>query len=137
MKLKSFLLIKISIQVMDAKPLLKEALQAAVGLPVDKKIPLIGFIGRLEEQKGSDILVAAIHKFIELDVQIVVLVSTKWNHSIFLVEFTCAETEIDLLLILCIRELAKRSLSRRLNSSKCCTLIKLKEWQNSMSLWLT
>uniref|UniRef100_A0A3Q7IRF5 Starch synthase, chloroplastic/amyloplastic n=3 Tax=Solanum lycopersicum TaxID=4081 RepID=A0A3Q7IRF5_SOLLC len=69
----SFLLIKISIQVMDAKPLLKEALQAAVGLPVDKKIPLIGFIGRLEEQKGSDILVAAIHKFIELDVQIVVL----------------------------------------------------------------
>ncbi|XP_006343762.1 granule-bound starch synthase 1, chloroplastic/amyloplastic isoform X1 [Solanum tuberosum] len=59
--------------VMDAKPLLKEALQAAVGLPVDKKIPLIGFIGRLEEQKGSDILVAAIHKFIGLDVQIVVL----------------------------------------------------------------
>lgn len=59
--------------VMDAKPLLKEALQAAVGLPVDRKIPLIGFIGRLEEQKGSDILVAAIHKFIGLDVQIIVL----------------------------------------------------------------
>lgn len=131
------MLIKISIQVMDAKPLLKEALQAAVGLPVDKKVPLIGFIGRLEEQKGSDILVAAIHKFIGLDVQIVVLVSTKWTHGISLVEFTCAETEIDLLLILCIRELAKRSLSRRLNSSKCCTLTKLKEWQNSMSLWLT
>ncbi|KAL3499113.1 hypothetical protein ACH5RR_041845 [Cinchona calisaya] len=56
-----------------AKPLLKEALQAYVGLPVDRNIPLIGFIGRLEEQKGSDILAAAIHKFIHMDVQIVIL----------------------------------------------------------------
>ncbi|KAG6428403.1 hypothetical protein SASPL_112654 [Salvia splendens] len=59
--------------VMDAKPLLKEALQALVGLPVDKNIPLIGFIGRLEEQKGSDILVAAVEKFIGMDVQVVIL----------------------------------------------------------------
>ncbi|KAJ0106129.1 hypothetical protein Patl1_17391 [Pistacia atlantica] len=57
----------------NAKPLLKEALQAEVGLPVDKNIPVIGFIGRLEEQKGSDILVAAISKFIGENVQIVVL----------------------------------------------------------------
>ncbi|KAL0313122.1 UNVERIFIED_CONTAM: Granule-bound starch synthase 1, chloroplastic/amyloplastic [Sesamum radiatum] len=59
--------------VMDAKPLLKEALQAAVGLPVDRSIPVIGFIGRLEEQKGSDILVAAISKFIGRNVQIIIL----------------------------------------------------------------
>lgn len=73
---------------MDAKPLLKEALQAEVGLPVDRDIPLIGFIGRLEEQKGSDILAAAIPKFIDEDVQIVVLVNTwTWNlkiHSLLL-----------------------------------------------------
>ncbi|KAI3815688.1 hypothetical protein L1987_15367 [Smallanthus sonchifolius] len=50
--------------VMSAKPLIKEALQAEVSLPVDKNIPVIGFIGRLEEQKGSDILAAAIPKFI-------------------------------------------------------------------------
>lgn len=60
---------------MDAKPLLKEALQAEVGLPVDSKVPVIGFIGRLEEQKGSDILAAAISEFIDEDVQIIVLVS--------------------------------------------------------------
>lgn len=60
---------------MDAKPLLKEALQAEVGLPIDPNVPLIGFIGRLEEQKGSDILAAAIPKFIGENVQIVVLVS--------------------------------------------------------------
>ncbi|KAL9245442.1 hypothetical protein vseg_019099 [Gypsophila vaccaria] len=59
--------------VLDAKPLLKEALQAEVGLPVDKDIPLIGFIGRLEEQKGSDILNAAITQLINENVQIVVL----------------------------------------------------------------
>lgn len=60
---------------LDAKPLLKEALQAEVGLPVDRNIPVIGFIGRLEEQKGSDILVAAIPHFIKENVQIIVLVS--------------------------------------------------------------
>ncbi|CAI9772608.1 unnamed protein product [Fraxinus pennsylvanica] len=59
--------------VMEAKSLLKEALQAAVGLPVDRNIPVIGFIGRLEEQKGSDILAAAIPKFIGMNVQIIVL----------------------------------------------------------------
>lgn len=67
---------------MDAKPLLKEALQAEVGLPVDRNIPVIGFIGRLEEQKGSDILVAAIPQFIKENVQIIVLVSiTIRNYS--------------------------------------------------------
>ncbi|XP_054825384.1 granule-bound starch synthase 1, chloroplastic/amyloplastic-like [Prosopis cineraria] len=59
--------------VMEAKALLKEALQAEVGLPVDRNIPLIGFIGRLEEQKGSDILSAAIPTFINRNVQILVL----------------------------------------------------------------
>lgn len=60
---------------LDAKLILKEALQAEVGLPVDRKIPVIGFIGRLEEQKGSDILIAAIPQFIKENVQIIILVS--------------------------------------------------------------
>ncbi|CAN6710691.1 unnamed protein product [Malus baccata var. baccata] len=59
--------------VADAKPLLKETLQAVVGLPVDRDIPVIGFIGRLEEQKGSDILIEAIPHLIKEDVQIIVL----------------------------------------------------------------
>lgn len=65
------------LQVTDAKPLIKEALQAAVGLPVDRDVPVIGFIGRLEEQKGSDILVEALSKFMGLNVQMVILVSTQ------------------------------------------------------------
>lgn len=66
------------VQVLDAKPLLKEVLQAEVGLPVDKDIPLIGFIGRLEEQKGSDILVEAIPELAGENLQIIVLVSKPW-----------------------------------------------------------
>ncbi|KAA0869749.1 glycosyltransferase, partial [Enterobacter hormaechei] len=38
-----------------------------------RNIPVIGFIGRLEEQKGSDILVDSIPKFIDQNVQIIVL----------------------------------------------------------------
>lgn len=62
---------------MNAKPLVKEALQSELGLPVDRNIPLIGFIGRLEEQKGSDILAQAIPIFMGENVQIVVLVSVR------------------------------------------------------------
>jgi granule-bound starch synthase len=61
--------------VFDAKPLLKEALQAEVGLPVDADIPVIGFIGRLEEQKGSDILAEAVSQILQDDVQLIILVS--------------------------------------------------------------
>ncbi|XP_062227951.1 granule-bound starch synthase 1, chloroplastic/amyloplastic [Phragmites australis] len=56
-----------------AKALNKEALQAEVGLPVDRKIPLVAFIGRLEEQKGPDVMAAAIPQLMEEDVQIVLL----------------------------------------------------------------
>ncbi|GLJ54318.1 hypothetical protein SUGI_1165590 [Cryptomeria japonica] len=59
--------------VLDAKPRLKEALQAEVGLPVDPDVPVIGFIGRLEEQKGSDILTQAVSQFADENVQIIVL----------------------------------------------------------------
>ncbi|KAM0850590.1 hypothetical protein ACQ4PT_052980 [Festuca glaucescens] len=59
--------------VAEARALNKEMLQAEVGLPVDSSIPVIIFIGRLEEQKGSDILIAAIPEFVEENVQIIVL----------------------------------------------------------------
>lgn len=103
---------------MDAKPLLKEALQAEVGLPVDRNIPLIGFIGRLEEQKGSDILAAAIPKFIGEDVQIVVLVST--HSKLFSFPIIAVAMGIILSLIMTsvvsFRELAKSQWRSKWNS---------------------
>jgi granule-bound starch synthase len=59
--------------VTEARALNKERLQAEVGLPVDSSIPVIVFIGRLEEQKGSDILIAAIPEFIGMNAQIIIL----------------------------------------------------------------
>lgn len=52
---------------------------------------MIGFIGRLEEQKGSDILAAAIPKFIGQEVQIVVLVSISINFFL-LSRFCCSSS---------------------------------------------
>lgn len=40
----------------------KEDLQAELGLPVREDIPIIGFVGRLEEQKGVDILLKSLPK---------------------------------------------------------------------------
>lgn len=46
--------------VLAGKAAAKAALQAELGLPVDPSVPLFGYIGRLEEQKGSDILLEAL-----------------------------------------------------------------------------
>ena len=67
-------------QAIAAKALNKEALQAAAGLPVDRKIPLVAFVGRLEEQKGPDVMAAAIPQLMEEDVQIVLLVRRALHH---------------------------------------------------------
>ena len=44
----------------------KVALQEELGLKVDASIPLIGWIGRLDYQKGPDLLLAALGELGEL-----------------------------------------------------------------------
>ncbi|CAL5370667.1 unnamed protein product [Camellia sinensis] len=51
----------------------KEALQREFGLPVRGNVPLIGFIGRLDNQKGIDIIVEAIPWMMGQDVQLIML----------------------------------------------------------------
>jgi granule-bound starch synthase len=52
----------------------KAALQAELGFPVDNSTPLFGFIGRLEEQKGVDILLAAVKSIAKkAEVQVAIL----------------------------------------------------------------
>jgi len=55
------------------KRLSKAALQEACGLEVDPDIPLFGFVGRLENQKGADVIVAAMPKLEKLKCQVVIL----------------------------------------------------------------
>ena len=61
--LDKFLSFKYNEETMDAgKAFAKAQLQREAGLPVSPSTPVFGFIGRLEEQKGVDILLAAIEK---------------------------------------------------------------------------
>jgi len=50
----------------------KAALQAEAGLDVDPDAPLFGYIGRLEEQKGVDVMFEAVKK-LPKDAQVVIL----------------------------------------------------------------
>lgn len=51
----------------------KLALQAELGLTVDEKLPLLGFVGRLVEQKGIDLILAQIPQLLSTPCQLVVL----------------------------------------------------------------
>ncbi|XP_022739288.1 granule-bound starch synthase 2, chloroplastic/amyloplastic-like isoform X1 [Durio zibethinus] len=51
----------------------KAALQKELGLPVREDVPLVGFIGRLDQQKGVDLIAEAIPWMMGQDVQLVML----------------------------------------------------------------
>jgi starch synthase len=55
------------------KPICKAWLQRRAGLPERADVPLFAQIGRLDHQKGWDLLAAVAHRFLEQDVQLVVL----------------------------------------------------------------
>ncbi|CAI9272686.1 unnamed protein product [Lactuca saligna] len=55
------------------KPQCKAALQTELGLPVRADVPVIAFIGRLDNQKGVDLIVDAIPWMVDQDVQVVML----------------------------------------------------------------
>lgn len=56
------------------KAICKAALQTELHLPLEPKIPLVAFIGRLVEQKGVDLLVAAVRDWVRShEVQWVIL----------------------------------------------------------------
>ncbi|XP_021729114.1 starch synthase 1, chloroplastic/amyloplastic-like [Chenopodium quinoa] len=62
-----------SIDDLSGKAQCKAALQKELGLPLKPDCPLIGFIGRLDYQKGIDIIQAAIPELMGDDVQFVML----------------------------------------------------------------
>uniref|UniRef100_A0A061R9Z0 Starch synthase, chloroplastic/amyloplastic n=1 Tax=Tetraselmis sp. GSL018 TaxID=582737 RepID=A0A061R9Z0_9CHLO len=57
----------------EGKAACKRALQEELGLPVRDDVPVIGFIGRLDYQKGPDLVKDAIHQICGQDVQMVML----------------------------------------------------------------
>ncbi|XP_008802589.2 granule-bound starch synthase 2, chloroplastic/amyloplastic-like isoform X2 [Phoenix dactylifera] len=55
------------------KPQCKAALQQELGLPVRDNVPILAFIGRLDHQKGVDLIAEAIPWIVGQDVQLVML----------------------------------------------------------------
>nr|XP_019710784.1 soluble starch synthase 2-2, chloroplastic/amyloplastic isoform X1 [Elaeis guineensis] len=55
------------------KPQCKAALQRELGLPVRDDVPILAFIGRLDQQKGVDLIAEAIPWIVGQDVQLVML----------------------------------------------------------------
>lgn len=51
----------------------KRALQESFGLPTEEKTPLIGLVGRMVEQKGIDLVVAALPDLLARPIQVVAL----------------------------------------------------------------
>ncbi|BBB90382.1 MAG TPA: glycogen synthase GlgA [Methylomusa anaerophila] len=59
----------------------KVKLQAALGLPVNKNIPLIGIVSRLVSPKGFDLVARVLDEILALDVQLVVLGSGEAHYQ--------------------------------------------------------
>ncbi len=69
---------------MSGKVLCKCSLQESFHLPQRDEVPLIGLVGRLAEQKGIALIASAIHKLLEMEIQIVMLgAGEKWAESFF------------------------------------------------------
>ncbi|MFC1663114.1 glycogen synthase, partial [Patescibacteria group bacterium] len=62
-----------SLDNVEGKQVNKAKLQKFLGLTVDSKIPLIGFVGRLYDQKGFDLLPPIADKLFKNQVQLVIL----------------------------------------------------------------
>ncbi len=68
-----FLPVGYSVEDLAGKSALKAALQKEMGLPARDDVPLFGTVGRLAEQKGIDIQVAALEEMLASDMQFVLL----------------------------------------------------------------
>lgn len=58
---------------MDGKPICKRALQRAFGLPEDARVPVVGMVTRLADQKGLDLVVEIMEELLDAGVQFVLL----------------------------------------------------------------
>ena len=66
---------------LNGKAACKSALQQAVGLRQEPNVPIIACISRLVKHKGFDMVTAAIHDIMAMDVQMVVLGTGDWGYE--------------------------------------------------------
>ncbi|KAJ9147615.1 hypothetical protein P3X46_029753 [Hevea brasiliensis] len=82
-----------SLETLDTgKPQCKAALQKELGLPIRPDVPVIGFIGRLDHQKGVDLIAEAVPWMMGQDVQLVMLGSGRQDLEDMLRKFESQHT---------------------------------------------
>jgi starch synthase len=69
---------------LSGKAVCKEALQRELGLPVRADVPLVGMVGRIADQKGHDLVVAAQDDLLARDLQLALLGSGRrdWEEAL-------------------------------------------------------
>lgn len=72
-----------SVEDLSGKAACKAALQAELGLPQRKDVPLLGLIARLDHQKGIDLVAQAMPWLMQQDVQVVMLGSGSSTYELF------------------------------------------------------
>lgn len=72
---------------LSKKVLNKTSLQKHFSLPVDEKIPMIGMVGRLVEQKGLDIIIQSLKELVKMKLQIIILGTGDLHYEIQLTEW--------------------------------------------------
>ena len=68
---------------LSGKAACKQALQAELGLPQRKDVPVLGLIARLDHQKGIDLVAQAMPWIMQHDVQVVMLGSGSSQYELF------------------------------------------------------
>jgi len=84
---------RFSARALAGKARCKAALQREAGLPVRPEVPLIAMISRLAEQKGIDLLVAALPELLPRDAQLVLLGSGEASLEQVLVQAAAARPD--------------------------------------------
>ena len=83
-----------SVETLDSgKSACKAALQRELGLPVRADVPFLGFIGRLDSQKGIDVIAQAMPWLMDQDVQLVLLGTGRKDYEEMLQNFEGAHRD--------------------------------------------
>ncbi|MFC1631989.1 glycogen synthase [Candidatus Omnitrophota bacterium] len=70
------------------KAINKLGLQDELGLVADQKLPLIGMVGRLAEQKGMELVISTIEQLLDLKLQVVILGTGEQRYHLSLGELS-------------------------------------------------
>jgi starch synthase len=77
---------KFSVKSIKRRSINKQAVQQWLGLKIDPHVPVIGIVSRLVEQKGVDILLGAVERLLQRNIQVAILGSGEPRYEVILAQ---------------------------------------------------